>query len=95
MGLVPKYFENKGSVFKIFGNKYPLLRARWRPESAAGEQSTTDAYVQADLTRVSPQIAGRVGKVLVEENQAVRAGEPLVEIDDRDARIQVEEARTA
>jgi len=80
------------AILILAGIGFHLLN---RPESAAGEQSTTDAYVQADLTRVSPQIAGRVGKVLVEENQAVRAGEPLVEIDDRDARIQVEEARAA
>ncbi|MGD8175306.1 HlyD family secretion protein [Marinimicrobium sp. ARAG 43.8] len=66
-----------------------------RPESAADVQSTADAYVQADLTRVSSQIAGRAARVLVEENQTVRAGDPLVDIDDRDARIQVEEARAA
>lgn len=64
-----------------------------RPESAATHQSTNDAYVQADLTRVAPQIAGRIRRVLVEENQPVRAGDPLAEIDHRDARIKVEEAR--
>ncbi|ASK33300.1 efflux transporter periplasmic adaptor subunit [Alcanivorax sp. N3-2A] len=66
-----------------------------RPESSATWQNTNDAYVQADLTRVSPQIAGRVERVLVKENQPVHAGEPLLEIDHRDASIKVDEARAA
>lgn len=55
-----------------------------RHESGASTQSTDDAYVQADFTTVAPQISGTIDKVLVEDNQAVKAGELLAIIDDRD-----------
>ncbi len=51
-------------------------------------QSTDDAYIQADAVIVSPKVAGYVDRVLVIENQAVRAGQPLVQIDARDYRAQ-------
>ena len=43
--------------------------------------STDDAYVQADKNLVSPKVRGAVLEVLVHENQAVKAGDPLVRID--------------
>ncbi|MCW2318994.1 membrane fusion protein (multidrug efflux system) [Rhodoblastus acidophilus] len=64
-----------------------------RPDSASAAQATDDAYIAADVTQVAPQIAGRIDKVLVEDNQAVAAGAPLVEIDDREARIALAGAR--
>ena len=44
-------------------------------------QSTNDAYLQADKVTVSPKIQGYVEKVLVADNQIVKAGQPLVQID--------------
>lgn len=55
-----------------------------RPESAAATQSTDDAYIRAEITSVAPEITGLVEAVLVEENQPVRAGQLLVQIDDRE-----------
>ena len=55
-----------------------------RPESSASTQSTKDAYVQADFTLVAPQVPGMVSKVLVRDNQVVRAGDLLAVLDDRD-----------
>jgi membrane fusion protein (multidrug efflux system) len=49
-------------------------------------EKTQDAYVTADFTLVAPKIAGLVDRVLVEDNQAVRKGDILVTIDDRDYR---------
>ncbi|MDX8468400.1 HlyD family secretion protein [Mesorhizobium sp. VK23B] len=54
--------------------------------------STDDAYVQADMSFVSPKISGYVDKVLVSENQRVKAGDPLFVIDDGDYRIAVAQA---
>jgi membrane fusion protein, multidrug efflux system len=54
--------------------------------------STDDAYVQADMSFVSPKISGYVDKVLVSENQQVKAGDPLFTIDDGDYRIAVAQA---
>ncbi|MBO9601153.1 MAG: HlyD family secretion protein [Novosphingobium sp.] len=56
-------------------------------------ESTDDAYVQADAVVVSPKIGGYVEKVLVADNQAVKAGDPLFQIDPRDYRSQVAQAQ--
>jgi len=68
-----------------------------RPESRASTQSTDDAYVQADFTMVAPQVAGRIEKVLVEDNQPVKQGQLLATIDDRDfvAAVQAAKAQVA
>ena len=49
--------------------------------------STDDAYVQADMTFMSPKISGYVATVPVVENQHVKAGDPLVIMDDGDYTI--------
>ncbi|MER8663072.1 HlyD family secretion protein [Mesorhizobium sp. M1148] len=54
--------------------------------------STDDAYVQADMSFVSPKISGYVDQVKVSENQQVKAGDPLLTIDDGDYRIAVAQA---
>ncbi|TIR22980.1 MAG: HlyD family secretion protein [Mesorhizobium sp.] len=54
--------------------------------------STDDAYVQADMSFVSPKISGYIDKVLVGENQQVKAGDPLFVIDNGDYRIAVAQA---
>ncbi|KXS55468.1 MAG: multidrug resistance protein A [Marinobacter sp. T13-3] len=64
-----------------------------RHESGASNQSTDDAYVQADFTYVAPQIAGKINQVLVEENQQVKVGDLLATIDNRDFVVAVEAAR--
>jgi membrane fusion protein (multidrug efflux system) len=71
-----------------------------RPASSASTQSTDDAYVQADFTTIAPQVSGTVDKVLIEDNQPVKAGDLLATIDERDfvvavnaAKAQVEGAR--
>ena len=51
-------------------------------------QGTNDAYVQADSVVVAPKVAGYIDRVFVSENQAVRAGQPLVLLDPRDYRAQ-------
>ncbi|MBB5709902.1 HlyD family secretion protein [Sphingomonas xinjiangensis] len=56
-------------------------------------QSTNDAYVQADAVVVSSRISGYVERVLVVENQRVKAGQPLLQIDARDYRAQAEQAQ--
>ena len=56
---------------------------------------TDNAYVGADLAQVTPLVAGPVAKVLVRETETVKAGTPLVLLDDSDARIMVEQAQAA
>jgi membrane fusion protein (multidrug efflux system) len=54
-------------------------------------ESTDDAFVDARVVRVAPQISGRVVRVLVDDNDPVRAGQTLVEIDPGDVRAKLDE----
>jgi membrane fusion protein, multidrug efflux system len=47
-------------------------------------ESTDDAYIEAHTLMLAPRIGGTVEKVLVEENDQVKAGQVLAELDDRD-----------
>lgn len=55
--------------------------------------STDDAFVDVVPEQVSPQISGRVLRVLINDNDDVRAGQPLVELDPSDYQNQLEQAR--
>ncbi|SUH13478.1 multidrug resistance protein MdtN [Salmonella enterica subsp. enterica] len=63
------------------------------PRIQRSTQSTDDAYVQADFTLVAPPGVGVIGKVLVEENQPVKAGDLIAAIDDRDFIVAVDAAK--
>jgi membrane fusion protein (multidrug efflux system) len=55
-------------------------------------ESTNDAYIQADQVTVAPRVSGFIDQVLVRDNQSVHAGQPLVRVDDRDARAKMDQA---
>lgn len=66
--------------------------------SAPATSETTDnAYLKADSTIVAPRVAGLVTQVLVRDNQAVRAGQPLLRIDAQpfESRVAAAEASLA
>jgi membrane fusion protein (multidrug efflux system) len=48
------------------------------------QQSTQDAYLQADSVTVSARVSGYISQVLVRENQDVKAGQPLLRIEAPD-----------
>jgi len=54
-----------------------------------GTVATDAAYLQADSSVVAPKVRGLVADVLVQHNQSVRQGDPLVRIDaeEFDARV--------
>lgn len=56
-------------------------------------ESTDNAYLQADSVTVAPRIEGLVQGLHVEENVAVKKGDILLTIDDRDYRARVGQAR--
>jgi membrane fusion protein (multidrug efflux system) len=62
----------------------------WR---TSGRQTTDDAQIDGHITQVSGRVGGTVVKVHVKENQVVKAGEVLVELDRRDYEVAVERAR--
>ncbi|MDA8163497.1 MAG: HlyD family secretion protein [Desulfobacteraceae bacterium] len=50
-------------------------------------ESTDDAYFRGTIVPVSAEVAGKVVKVYVRDNQLVLAGAPLLEIDQKDYRL--------
>lgn len=52
------------------------------------QQSTNDAFVQADSVIVAPRVGGYVERVFVQENAEVRRGQQLALLDNRDYRAQ-------
>src|SRR5437879_4221283 len=58
-----------------------------------GKESTDDAQVDGHITQIAPRVGGTVTNVRVTNNQAVKAGDVLVEIDPRDYQIAVERAK--
>jgi len=61
------------------------------------QQSTDDAYVQSDVSLISPKIEGYIKEVRVQDNERVGAGQILFVIDDRDfaAKVAQTEATVA
>ncbi|MGB8169720.1 MAG: HlyD family secretion protein [Chthoniobacteraceae bacterium] len=51
--------------------------------------STDDAYVNSYATFVAPRVTGQVARVLVEDNNRVKKGDALVELDPEPYRVQV------
>ena len=49
--------------------------------------------MQADSTIVAPKVPGYLSDVLVEDNQPVKAGQPLAKIDDRDYVASLDQAK--
>ena len=58
-------------------------------------ESTDDAYVGGEVTVIAPKVAGLIAEVAVTDNQAVRAGDLLVKLDDRDYRAALAKAEAA
>jgi membrane fusion protein (multidrug efflux system) len=58
-------------------------------------QSTDDAFIEGHVTGVAPKIAGRIDQVFVDDNQLVRKGDPIAEIDSRDYDAQLRQKQAA
>lgn len=56
-------------------------------------EDTDDAFIDTHMIHVSPQVAGQVLRVYVIDNQLVRAGQPLVDLDPSDEQARLQEAR--
>ncbi len=62
---------------------------------ALGYQSTDDAYVETTTVSVSPKVSGQIVKVLVEDNQPVKAGDVVAVIDRVDYQVKLDQANAA
>ena len=55
--------------------------------------ATDDAYVTSDVVQITPQISGSIAKVLVSDNQRVKAGDVIAIISDSTYRANVAQAK--
>ena len=63
----------------------------WRHFSS--RESTDDAQIDAHIAPVSARVSGTVTKVAVDDNQVVKAGDLLVQLDPKDYQVALERAR--
>lgn len=81
--------------FRIFGVALGVIGAG----AAIGwfitrnDQSTDDAFIEAYVVQIAPQVGGLVASVHVGENQRVEAGQALIDIDTRDLDVAQASAR--
>lgn len=61
--------------------------------SRLGKEKTDDAQIEAHVSNVAARVAGQVKRVLVVDNQEVKPGDLLVELDDRDQQVKLVAAR--
>ncbi|MDE1941991.1 MAG: HlyD family secretion protein [Betaproteobacteria bacterium] len=59
------------------------------------QETTDDAFIEANIVQISPHVAGYVLHVQVNDNQVVKAGDVLAEIDPRDYQLRVQQAEAA
>jgi membrane fusion protein (multidrug efflux system) len=72
-----------------------LVTAGWWFTEGRSIESTDNAYVQGDIAVLSPRIEGNIAGIMVRDNQHVRAGDPLITLDDSDWQARLAEARAA
>lgn len=90
--------KHRKKAFVVFGLLVLKLAITWIGYSwfvHGGSIETDNAYVGADTAQISPLVTGQVARVLVSDAQSVRAGQPLVLLDQTDARLAVAEAAAA
>lgn len=58
-------------------------------------EKTDDAFIAGHITRISPRVSGQVTNVLIEDNQRVKRGDLLVELDPSEYQASVDQAKAA
>jgi len=74
-------------VAVVFGLRY------WA--YARTHETTDDAFIDGHIVQVSPKVSGYVAKVYVADNQQVKEGDLVAELDARDYDARLEQAKAA
>src|SRR5262249_39357428 len=86
----PKFFIMAAALLLaglFFGVRYLIF--------ASSHESTDDAFIEAHVIQISPKVTGHITKVYVNNNQMVKQGELLAEIDARDYEAKLAQAQAA
>jgi membrane fusion protein (multidrug efflux system) len=60
--------------------------------ATANQEATDDAQVEADVVPIAARVNGQVAKRLIEDNQRVKKGDLVIQIDDADFAARVKQA---
>jgi membrane fusion protein, multidrug efflux system len=71
----------------IFGVRYWLY--------SRSHESTDDAFIDGHVIQVSPKVSGYVAKIYVNDNQQVKEGDLIAELDARDYEVKLQQAKAA
>ncbi|WP_207484095.1 HlyD family secretion protein [Arenibaculum pallidiluteum] len=83
---MPKYIRSTATILALALGVAGVLLVlyAWRlPPFISAVAVTDNAYVRGQITLISPQLAGTVAEVPVQDFQQVKAGQLLVRLDDR------------
>ncbi len=64
----------------------------WHWLAGRHHETTDNAYVQGNVVQITPQVPGTVVSIQADDNDFVRAGQPLVRLDTADARVALDQA---
>src|SRR5271170_5726882 len=62
-------------------------------EFVAPYESTDDAFIEAHVTPIAPEVAGRVAQLFVQDNQEVKQGDVLLQIDPSNYQTKLDQVR--
>jgi membrane fusion protein, multidrug efflux system len=65
----------------------------WRIYAPSPDVWTDDAYVRVHYATIAPRVPGQVTSVRVDDNDTVKAGQVLAELDDRDFHVALDQAQ--
>ncbi len=82
-----KIFGAATAAALLVGGVYWLL--------TRNEETTDDAFIEANMVQIAPQVGGIVAAVHFSDNQRVASGQLLIEIDPRDLAAQRDSARAS
>ncbi|QPF73916.1 HlyD family efflux transporter periplasmic adaptor subunit [Roseateles sp. DAIF2] len=60
---------------------------------ASKVETTDNAYVQANVVQITPQVGGTVRAIHADDTDFVKAGQPLISLDPADAKVAYEQAQ--
>ena len=59
---------------------------------ASHYQSTDDAYVESHLVKIAPRVSGQIEEIFITDNQAIKEGDVIAIIDDKDYEVRFNQA---
>lgn len=94
--------ENKAEKKKFFKKILYLLSAVLVLAGLAAAwlyftsfESTDDAFIEANIIRISPKVSGTIEKLYIDDNRHVNEGDLLMEIDPRDYQVRYDQTKSA